>query len=270
MRKTPFRLGTTSYIIPADILPNVAYLAGKVDDVELVLFEVEEGGGNLPDENTLAQLADIARRNDLTYTVHLPLDLRLGDDDLSRERSMRKALQVMRATETLNPYAFVLHLDGRSVQQEYLSPAWQVWRDRTHRALAELIALFEKPTLLVVENLDHYPPDFWDEVLDGLPVSRCIDVGHLWVDGHDPLPFLRRHIDRARVLHLHGHTQRDHQSLSAVPQAELERVIGFLVESGFTGVLTMEIFDEQDFRTSCAALSAVLHKLDLEARWESH
>jgi hypothetical protein len=93
MKKTPFRIGTTSYIIPADILPNAAYLAGKVDDVELVLFEVEEGGGNLPDENTLAQLADIARRNDLTYTVHLPLDLRLGDDDLSRERSTRKALQ---------------------------------------------------------------------------------------------------------------------------------------------------------------------------------
>ncbi len=63
--------------------------------MELVLFEVEEGGGNLPDEKPLAQLADIARRNDLTYTVHLPLDLRLGDDDLSRERSTRKALQVM-------------------------------------------------------------------------------------------------------------------------------------------------------------------------------
>ena len=49
MKKTPFRIGTTSYIIPADILPNVVYLAGKVDDVELVLFEVEEGGGNLPE-----------------------------------------------------------------------------------------------------------------------------------------------------------------------------------------------------------------------------
>jgi sugar phosphate isomerase/epimerase len=270
MKKTPFRIGTTSYIIPADILPNAAYLAGKVDDVELVLFEVEEGGGNLPDENVLAQLADIADRNDLTYSVHLPLDLRLGDDELSRERSTRKALQVMRVTEALNPFAYVLHLDGRSVQQEYLSPAWQAWRERTRRALSELTAFLEKPALLAVENLDHYPPDFWDEVLEGLPVSRCIDVGHLWVDGHDPLPYLEKHITAARVIHIHGHTQRDHQSLNAIPPAESERVIGFLVESGFTGVLTMEIFGEQDFQTSCAALSAVLHKMDLEARWEKH
>jgi hypothetical protein len=29
----PFRLGTTSYIIPADILPNAQYLADKVQDI---------------------------------------------------------------------------------------------------------------------------------------------------------------------------------------------------------------------------------------------
>ena len=30
----PFRLGTTSYILPADILPNVEYLAGRVEDID--------------------------------------------------------------------------------------------------------------------------------------------------------------------------------------------------------------------------------------------
>ena len=44
-----FRIGATSYIIPADILPNVEYLAPQVDDVELVLFETDEYGSNLPD-----------------------------------------------------------------------------------------------------------------------------------------------------------------------------------------------------------------------------
>jgi hypothetical protein len=37
-----FRIGTTSYIIPAGIVPNVAYLAPQVDDVELVMFETDE------------------------------------------------------------------------------------------------------------------------------------------------------------------------------------------------------------------------------------
>src|SRR5262245_25369283 len=77
---TPFRLGTTSYIIPDDILPNVRYLADKVQDVELVLFEVDDGPNNLPSSETVAELAALADAHDLTYTVHLPLDLRLGAD----------------------------------------------------------------------------------------------------------------------------------------------------------------------------------------------
>ena len=45
----PFRLGTTSYIIPNSILPNVRYLADKVKDIELVLFESDDGISNFPD-----------------------------------------------------------------------------------------------------------------------------------------------------------------------------------------------------------------------------
>ena len=48
MQAYPFRLGTTSYIIPADILPNARYLAGKIRDIELILFEVDDGPNNLP------------------------------------------------------------------------------------------------------------------------------------------------------------------------------------------------------------------------------
>ena len=74
-----FRIGTTSYIIPADILPNVEYLAPLVDDVQLVLFETDEHGSNLPDATLRQRLADLAAQYGITYTVHLPLDLRLGD-----------------------------------------------------------------------------------------------------------------------------------------------------------------------------------------------
>ena len=49
----PFRLGTTSYIIPDDILPNVCYLAGKVKDIELLLFDNDEYC-NIPDEEQLS------------------------------------------------------------------------------------------------------------------------------------------------------------------------------------------------------------------------
>ena len=74
MKKPEFRLGTTSYIIPDEILPNVRFLAGKVQDVELVLFEVDDGQNNLPDPQTIQTLWELSHKQDMSYTVHLPLD----------------------------------------------------------------------------------------------------------------------------------------------------------------------------------------------------
>ena len=76
----PFRIGTTSYIIPDEIIPNVRYLAGLVDDIELVLFEVDDGPNNLPDAAAIKELQSLAARHQLTYTVHLPLDLQLAGE----------------------------------------------------------------------------------------------------------------------------------------------------------------------------------------------
>ena len=63
----PFRLGTTSYIWPDDILPNVRQLAPLVDDIELVLFESDEYGSNLPDKDVIAELKQLALAYGLTY-----------------------------------------------------------------------------------------------------------------------------------------------------------------------------------------------------------
>ncbi|NTW10257.1 MAG: sugar phosphate isomerase/epimerase, partial [Chlorobiaceae bacterium] len=58
-QRFPFRFGTTSYIIPADIIPNVKFLKEKVDDIELVLFESDEYS-NLPSEENIAELVSLA------------------------------------------------------------------------------------------------------------------------------------------------------------------------------------------------------------------
>ena len=104
----PFRLGTTSYIIPDDILPNARYLAGKVSDIELILFEVDDGPNNLPSHETIEGLKQVTREYDMTYTVHLPLDLKLGDDGSERDLSLVKAKRVMDCVHELNPWAYVL------------------------------------------------------------------------------------------------------------------------------------------------------------------
>src|SRR5688500_16478460 len=135
MSTYPFRLGTTSYIIPDDILPNARYLAGEVRDIELILFEVDDGPNNLPSPEMIEELTQIARQHDITYTVHLPLDLKLGEDSSERDQSLVKAKRVIDCTRALDPWAYVLHLDGKSVRTSAEAELMARWQDQSVRAL---------------------------------------------------------------------------------------------------------------------------------------
>lgn len=254
MNGYPFRLGTTSYIIPDDIIPNVRYLAGHVQDVEIVLFEVDDGPNNLPGKEQISELRRLAADHDLTYTVHLPLDLRLADDGSSRHASLTKARRVIDHTLELDPWAYVLHLDGKWVRGCADQAARRRWEEQAVRSL-ELASVWAGDAgKLAVENLEGYPLDFYEPVLSRIAVSRAVDIGHLWLDGHDPVAYLRGALKRTRVVHIHGVAGRDHQSLAQMPQEMLGRAIGELVRADYRGVLTIEVFSEDDFRTSKRAL----------------
>lgn len=265
MKNLPFRLGTTSYIIPDDILPNVRYLAGKVRDVELVLFEVDEekngspAYNNLPDQTTLEELNRLASLYDLTYTVHLPLDLKLANDGSTQDKSLVKAKRVIDSTRPLNPWAYVLHLDGKEVRQASDPLVVRRWQDQAVRALEIVSEWAGGPEKLAVENLEGYPPDFNQPVLDRIAVSRCVDIGHLWLDGIPVLPYLEKALPRTRVIHIHGIAERDHASLSHVPAYELERVFQELT-AHYRGVLTLEIFSEPDFISSFEAIQRTMRE----------
>lgn len=244
--KPTYRVGTTSYILADDIMPNAHYLADKVEDIELVLFEVDDGQNNLPGQEDIRELAEIASGADLTYTVHLPLDLRMGAEGEELHASLAKAKRVIERTKPLDPFAYVLHLDGKDVKD------YDHWVGEAARSLELAAGWAGDPALLAVENLENYPLDFIDPVLEQAPVSRCLDVGHLWLEGHDPIPFLEQHLARARVVHLHGIGSRDHQSLAHMEQSQLEAVLTAL--AGFEGVLTLEIFNRADLESSLEAL----------------
>ena len=259
-----FRIGTTSYIIPADILPNVEFLAPQVDDLELVLFETDEYGSNLPDAALCTRLNEIAHAHGLTYTVHLPLDLRLGDEGDPGHISLVKAERVIAATRKLAPFAYTVHLDGRPLMAagpdgpdaDFLA----AWQANAVGALRTVIGWLDDPARLCIENVEAWNPDAFAPVLDAAPVSRTVDVGHLWLRGEDPLPRLASWIDRARVVHLHGVAERDHKSLAHVPAAQLDPIVAFLARH-FTGVVTLEVFDQEDFVSSQVALAASLARV---------
>ncbi|MCL4506240.1 MAG: sugar phosphate isomerase/epimerase [Chloroflexi bacterium] len=244
---TTFRLGSTSYVYPDDVLPNVQRLAqaGDVDDIELLLFEVDDGPSNLPDDRTLAALIDLAAAHRLTYTVHLPLDLRLSANGTTQHASLVKAERVIKTTLPLTPYAYVFHLDASDIETSG-------WVERSLSALERLIAWVPQPELLAVENVEAWDPARLEPILKALPISRTTDIGHLWKMRRDPLTVLDGWLPRTRVIHLHGLGERDHQSLALMPAEQLDPVIDRL--RNYYGVLTLEVFSTSDFFDSRAAL----------------
>ncbi|MEN6319995.1 MAG: cobamide remodeling phosphodiesterase CbiR [Syntrophaceae bacterium] len=240
----PFRLGTTSYIVPDEILPNVLFLADKVDDIELVLFESDEIS-NLPDATTLKMLKETAEQSDLTYTIHLPMDTWMGHEEASvREQSVDKCLRVIERTAELSPFAYVLHFHGdeRGVCP---SPDLDRWIDGHRRSVERLLQNVYSHDLCV-ETLD-YPYAVIEDIVSDYDLSVCLDIGHLLLCGHTPEDYLDRYLPRTRVLHLHGiEDGHDHRSLSFVSTGLLTTLIDRLGNgSNIPRVLTMEIFDEE-------------------------
>ncbi len=256
------KIGTTSYIIPGDLAANARYLAGRADHMQLVLFDVPNGPCNFPEPAEVRALRVIGDADGLQYTVHLPLDLHLGAADAPLDHlSLIKARAVIDATRDLAPVAYIAHLDGRELLTgPFDAHAHALWCEQTSRALEHVCDWIGDPALLAVENLEHDPLDFADPILAALPVSRCLDIGHLWVDGHDPLPVLAAALPRTRVIHLHGLATRDHSSLAHTPPEQLDPVLAALIAADFDGWLTLEVF-EADYETSLTAVRAGLERL---------
>jgi len=256
------RLGATSCTYPADIPANVERISGIVDDIELVLFEVDGYGSNLPSREEIARLQALAETHDLTYTVHLQTDLRLvspdqGDPDISLEQARR----IIHLTQELNPWAYIAHLDGEVLMNHPSAREILLWQDQARLALDRVCEWLETPEQLCLENIEAWNPDAFTPVVEALPISRCVDIGHLWLQKMDPLAHMSEWIDRTRVVHIHGLAAQDHNSLSHVQQEDLDPVVAFLGKR-FQGVVTMEVFSGVDLLESLDAWSAALRRVD--------
>ncbi len=249
----PFRLGTTSYIIPDNIIANVGHLRGRVDDVELVLFESDEFS-NMPLPEEVSEMARLARETGLSYTVHLPLDTRLGSaDETERVASVDKCLGVMARMAPVSPFAWILHLHGdRRGDPPTDEPAR--WVEQNRRSLKELLVQSAvNPKQICVETLD-YDFDLVAGLVEAFDLSVCLDMGHLLVYGRDVDAHLSRWLDRSLVFHVHGVRKdgTDHVSLEHLPMGILENLAERLAQfpKGDERVVTLEVFGEEDFERS--------------------
>jgi sugar phosphate isomerase/epimerase len=130
------------------------------------------------------------------------------------------------------------------------------------RAAASLRQVLEAtrlaPSTLCLETLE-YDFALAEPVVEELGLSVALDVGHLARDG---VPFdavVARNLARTRVVQWHGTdpSGRDHRSLRHYPRPDGLRLLRTLRAAGFAGVLTLEVFGEQDFEESLAILAAL-------------
>jgi sugar phosphate isomerase/epimerase len=251
------RLGTTSYILPDEILANVRYLAPLVDDIELVLFE-SEGQDNYPSPSVIAQLRELAQKHDLTYTVHFPLDVFPGSrDEKERKRTIETYLKVLSLTSALNPFAYVLHLTPdtwSSIPSQEVS----LWQQALDESLTEFLARTSlDPSMFCVETLS-YPFSYVLPLVEKHKLSITLDIGHVWLMGYDPKEACSSLLSRTRVCHLHGvKGGKDHQSLAVGEAGDIEFFLNALAKQASDGqerVLTLEVFSEHDFSTSLSEL----------------
>jgi len=250
----PFRVGTTSYILPDEILPNIRFLADKVDDVELVLFESGDLS-SIPNAETVRELKLLATDHDLTYTIHLPIDIHTGHaKESERRRAVEACRHIIDRLEPASPFGYILHLAGdrRGAEPSADLARWQALHRDSVRSLLALVS----PDRICIENLE-YPFEHAAGVVFDLGLSICCDIGHLLLNGSDVDAHLDRHWPRTRVVHLHGLADgADHRSVSRLELSFMQNLMQRLRSAGEPDrVVTLEVFAENDLRDSLRCLA---------------
>jgi sugar phosphate isomerase/epimerase len=255
----PFRVGTTSFIYRGSWLHNVQRLAERVDDVEILFFEGGFDGENassLPSEEEMLAIAELRAEHGLTLSLHTPLNASLAStSDFERTLGVSRVLRAIEAAEPMRPDNYVVHVYLGDREGDTPPHDLDAWRDRAERSIYALIAAGVAPSRLCVEQLD-YDLRLLDPVIQGYDLPVALDVGHLQRDKRDLHGLLDHYLPRTKLIQWHGtdDTGRDHRGLDWFPEADAKRMLQTLIDARYGGVVTLEVFREQDFEESMRLL----------------
>jgi len=255
-RMFPFKLGTTSYIYPDEIVPNVAKLAPFLDEIELVLFE-SEGLDNYPDETQMKDLMSLSIHQGVDFNIHLPIDIFLGDEEEEiRVKGVNIAKKVMERTLCLRPSLYTLHLDLRNKEGREETDI-KTWRRRIGQSIKEIRECGVEPSRISIETLG-YPFEWIEDMVRQFGLSICIDIGHVLIYNQDLRLYLQKYLPETSIVHLHGFQNGvDHLGVERLPEPALELILHHLRD--YHGIVSIEVFTIEDLIGSLTIL---------EEKWE--
>ncbi|MBW2711228.1 MAG: sugar phosphate isomerase/epimerase, partial [Deltaproteobacteria bacterium] len=145
-----FKVGTTSFIYPEGYVQNVKRLAPYLDEIELLLFE--SAPESLPSTHEVKQLFNLSKEFDLTYNIHLPIDISLGAPEPSiRHFALETVKQVMDLTATLSPGTYTLHLPYE--EAGFDNEQIKRWRDHLNTSINKLVSAGINGEIISIETL---------------------------------------------------------------------------------------------------------------------
>lgn len=253
-QRYPFRLGTTSFIYPAGYAANVEKLAPLVDEIELLFFE--SAPRSWPSDEEIRRLIELAQRHYITYNIHLPLDVVLGDPRRAkREGGVNCLVGLLEHIDGLSATSFTLHLEYPTGERGLTNVS--TWQALTASSLSDLLKrTLLPPPLFAVETLN-YPPEWFAPLVESLNLSVCLDVGHLLLHDLSLVDTINRFRERIAIVHLHGiDAGRDHRSVAHLPPSVWATLRPFLDK--FRGSVSLELFSLELFQESMTALRVMM------------
>lgn len=245
------QIGTTSYIYPDNIIPNVNQLINLVDDIEIVLFEGKDHSNllSIDDVKTLRKISD---ETGISYTVHLPIDLDICSRDSEFRRfSLRRTIEIMKLTSPLNPRGYIVHLPRRNVIPECFNQgeieSEEMWVLRTVRSLSDIFIEFGNESVFI-ENLS-YSVKHILPIIEEFDFKLCLDISHTLKCSDRWEEIFDNNFRRIKIIHFYGPKKEGegHTGLQKVERSFVKSVAYKIMSSNFSGVLTLEVFGIEDF-----------------------
>jgi len=245
----PFKLATTSYIYPDEIVPNVAKLAPSFDEIELVLFESQ---GSIPNKFQINNLIKLSRLHRLGFNVHLPIDIFLGDESEEvRSSGISVVKKMIERTLCLKPSLYTLHFDLRNKNGREQRDI-EAWRRRIIQSTKEIMECGIESDRISIETLG-YPFEWIEDIVKEFAFSICLDFGHILLHGQDLRLYLKKYLADTSIIHIHGFQNGiDHLGIDRLPDVSLKLISSSLHD--YRGIVSIEVFSIDDLKRSLTIL----------------
>jgi len=258
--------GIQAYLYAFDHAELAGQLAG------LGFAPIELGGDmalffpNAFSPQTIERLAALQAEKGISYTVHLPLWSVEPSTPLQavRQGAVQAVIEVLKATQPLEPEAYVLHATGALAAEFYTmdlpAPArallLRLFQQQAGRSIAEILAATGIPSRRIAVETIEFPLELTLELAEKLDLSICLDTGHILAGFSGPTPFfeaLELCLPRLATIHLHDAPAwkegprlygRDH-SLLGTGVLDLGGLLDRLAAANYAGPLVFELRVEE-------------------------